>query len=86
MMLCFWFKYDLDGIIMHPKFNSTGVQTHELQIKTEHVISLSSTTMYTVHVHIRLIYLVIESLLTSALKYLSVVAEAYDDVGRSPGD
>ena len=29
----FWFKYDLDRSTTHPKFDPTGVRTHDLQIK-----------------------------------------------------
>ena len=29
-----WFKYDLDRCTMHPKFEKTGVRTHDLQIMT----------------------------------------------------
>ena len=28
----FWFKYNLDTSITHPKFGLTGIQTHDLQI------------------------------------------------------
>ena len=28
----FWFNYDLDRNITHPKFNLTAIRTHDLQI------------------------------------------------------
>ena len=36
-MLYYWFKYDLCKGIMHPKFDPTGVRTHDLQIMTVHI-------------------------------------------------
>ena len=38
--LYFWIKYDLDRRTTHPKFDPTGVQTHDLQIMTVHFMSL----------------------------------------------
>ena len=36
MMLFFWFKYNLDRSVMHPKFDLTRIRTHGLQIMTVH--------------------------------------------------
>ena len=36
----FWIKYDLGRSTTHPKFDPTGIQTHDLQIMTAHFMSL----------------------------------------------
>ena len=38
----FWFKPNLGGKTMHPKFGLAGVQTHDLQVKdnTFHVLEM----------------------------------------------
>ena len=36
----FWYKYDQARSSTHPKFNPVGVWTHDLQMKTAHLMSL----------------------------------------------
>ena len=47
VFLYFWFKYDLGRCTMHPKFDPTGVRTHDLQITTVHFMSLKMPALTT---------------------------------------
>ena len=40
LIVYFWIQYNLDKSTTHPKFDPTGIQTHDLQIMTVHFMSL----------------------------------------------